>query len=334
MLCNKDEAGRAKELAEKKFAEKDLGGAKRFSLTAQRLYSNLDGLHQLLATIDVHVSFGEKIDDEVDWYRVLGVEPLADDDTIRRHYRKLALVIHPDKNKSVGAEGAFHIIHEAWSLLSDKSKRTAYDQKQKGIFAESLIPKSSPSVRTGENQFHNYASNNNLNAWNQSIPPFFRCSAPHLRFKSNTFWTTCEACKTQFEYLRVFIDLCLLCPCCRSPFVPIETAPPPSNYFSISWSSYMQQKNSGQTTVNENSYILGRKPTSASIARPAGSSGVSGLSTGLSSAAYSSVPKGDRPKKRRRKNKPRKNNQEKEIAKQVSTGNRGACMFGSVSDSF
>ncbi|KAK2662372.1 hypothetical protein Ddye_000946 [Dipteronia dyeriana] len=122
MLCNKDEAGRAKELAEKKFAEKDLGGAKRYALMAQRLYSDLDGLHQLLATLDVHVSFGEKINDEVDWYRVLGVEPLADDDTIRRHYRKLALVIHPDKNKSVGAEGAFHIIHEAWSLLSPMTR--------------------------------------------------------------------------------------------------------------------------------------------------------------------------------------------------------------------
>ncbi|KAK3183143.1 hypothetical protein Dsin_030429 [Dipteronia sinensis] len=327
MFCNKDEAGRAKELAEKKFAEKDLGGAKRFALMAQRLYSDLDGLHQLLVTLDVHVSFGEKINDEVDWYRVLGVEPLADDDTIRRHYRKLALVIHPDKNKSVGAEGAFHIIHEAWSLLSDKSKRTSYDQKRKGIIAESVIPKSSPSVPTGENQFRNFASNNNLNEWNQSIPPFFRCPAPHLRFKPNTFWTTCEACKTQFEYLRVFIDLCLLCPCCRRPFVAIETPPPPSNYFSTSWSNYMQQKNSGQTIVNENSYSLGRKPASASIARPAGSSGVS---TGLSSAASGSLPKGDKPKKRRRKDEQRKNNQEKEISKQVSRGNRGVCMFGSL----
>ncbi|KAK0590901.1 hypothetical protein LWI29_032945 [Acer saccharum] len=403
MLCNKDEAGRAKELAEKKFAEKDLGGAKRFALMAQRLYSDLDGLHQLLATIDVHISFGERNYGIVDWYRVLGVEPLADDDIIRKNYRKLALILHPDKNKSVGAEGAFHIISEAWSLLSDKSKRIAYDQKRKGIFAELLIPKSSPSVPTGENQFHNFASNTNFNAWNQSIPPFFRCPAPHLRLKP-TFWTTCSACKTQFEYLRVYIDISLLCPCCRRPFLAIETAPPPLNSFSTSWSSYTRHKNSGQTTVNENSYSLGRKPASATIARPAGSSGVdllkktfqtdaflnsgstrsaldpslvtaqvagevqpscgqlkrareeakksflreedcqmkthdfkkgvSGLSTGLSSAVSSSVPKEDRPKKRRRKDEQRKNNNEKEIAKQISTGNRGVCMFGSESDSF
>ncbi|KAL5791505.1 hypothetical protein ACOSP7_000099 [Xanthoceras sorbifolium] len=403
MLCNKDEAHRAKELAEKKFAEKDLDGAKRFALKAQKLYSELDGLHQLLATLDVYISVGQKINGVVDWYRVLGVEPFADDDTIRKHYRKLALILHPDKNKSVGAEGAFQIISEAWGLLSDESKRIPYDQKWRGIVAEVLIQKSSLSVPTGENRFHNFASNNNLNACDQD--PFSTSSTPHLQFKPTTFWTVCRACKMHFEYRRLYLNHNLICPSCRRPFLAIQTAPPTlnGNSFSTPRSGYMQQKIYGQTTLDENLYSPGRKPASATIGRPAGSSGidlvkknfqtdsflksgstrsapdpsflaaqvaeevqpshgqlkrareegatffmrearqmkthdskkgVSGLSTGFSSAASSSVPKGDRLKKKSRKDEQRKNKNEKETAKQIFTGNRGVCMFGSENGSF
>ncbi|KAE8675050.1 Detected protein of unknown function [Hibiscus syriacus] len=82
MDCNKDEAIRAKELAEKKLAEMDVVGAKRFALKAQNLYPELDGLPQLLATLNVYISADKKINGEVDWYRVLAVQPFADEDTI------------------------------------------------------------------------------------------------------------------------------------------------------------------------------------------------------------------------------------------------------------
>ena len=67
----------------------------------------------------------------MDWYGILGVYPYADEETVRKQYRKLALNLHPDKNKSPGAEGAFKLVSEAWSLLSDKVKRLAYNQNRR-----------------------------------------------------------------------------------------------------------------------------------------------------------------------------------------------------------
>ncbi|CAJ2667982.1 unnamed protein product [Trifolium pratense] len=129
MECNKDEATRAKEIAERKFIAKDILGAKKFALKAQNLFPSLEGIPQMVATLDVYISAENKVKGEEDWYGILGVNPRADDDTVRKHYRKLALMLHPDKNKSIGADGAFKFISEAWSILSDKARRAANDKK-------------------------------------------------------------------------------------------------------------------------------------------------------------------------------------------------------------
>ncbi|RID78201.1 hypothetical protein BRARA_A01049 [Brassica rapa] len=124
MECNKDEAIRAMDIAKRKVTETDYTGARTFAVKAQNLYPQLDGLKQVLMLIDVYISAGNKINGgEPDWYGVLGVDPLADDGVVKKQYRKLALLLHPDKNKCEGAEGAFKLILEAWSLLSDKTQQ-------------------------------------------------------------------------------------------------------------------------------------------------------------------------------------------------------------------
>jgi len=64
-----------------------------------------------------------------DYYSILGVEKSANDQDIKKAYRKLALQFHPDKNKdNKEAEAKFKEINEAYEVLSDKQKRSTYDQ--------------------------------------------------------------------------------------------------------------------------------------------------------------------------------------------------------------
>lgn len=129
MECNKEEAVRAKEIAEKKLLERDITGARKFALKAHSLFRELEGLSQFIEIIDVYAAYEKKINGEADYYGIFGVDPFADDDFLKRKYRKMALSLHPDKNKSVGAEGAFQILSEAWNVLSDKDKRSLYNSK-------------------------------------------------------------------------------------------------------------------------------------------------------------------------------------------------------------
>ncbi len=64
-----------------------------------------------------------------DYYEVLGVDRKADDDTIKRAYRKLALENHPDRNPgNADAERRFKEAAEAYAVLGDEKKRQRYDQ--------------------------------------------------------------------------------------------------------------------------------------------------------------------------------------------------------------
>ncbi|HKK80972.1 MAG TPA: J domain-containing protein [Prolixibacteraceae bacterium] len=64
-----------------------------------------------------------------DYYKTLGVEKTANQDEIKKAYRKLALKYHPDKNPDdKKAEERFKEISEAYEVLRDPEKRKKYDQ--------------------------------------------------------------------------------------------------------------------------------------------------------------------------------------------------------------
>ncbi len=64
-----------------------------------------------------------------DYYEVIGVSRSASSDEIKRKYRKLALKFHPDRNPGdKKAEEAFKEASEAYEVLSDKHRRSQYDQ--------------------------------------------------------------------------------------------------------------------------------------------------------------------------------------------------------------
>ena len=64
-----------------------------------------------------------------DYYEVLGVSRGATDDEIKKAYRKLAKKYHPDVNQdNPNAEVKFKEANEAYEVLSDKQKKSGYDQ--------------------------------------------------------------------------------------------------------------------------------------------------------------------------------------------------------------
>ena len=63
-----------------------------------------------------------------DYYEILGVKKDSKKEEIKKAYRKLVKKYHPDVNKDDGAEEKFREIQEAYEVLSDESKKNAYDQ--------------------------------------------------------------------------------------------------------------------------------------------------------------------------------------------------------------
>ncbi|KAK3050379.1 Chaperone protein dnaJ [Extremus antarcticus] len=66
-----------------------------------------------------------------DFYDILGLEPVratCSDSEIKKAYRKLSLLTHPDKNGYPGADEAFKSVSRAFQVLSDAEKKQKYDK--------------------------------------------------------------------------------------------------------------------------------------------------------------------------------------------------------------
>ena len=62
-----------------------------------------------------------------DYYKILGITKKSSFEEIKKAYRNLALIWHPDKNKDPLALDKFKDISEAFQVLQDKDKREEYD---------------------------------------------------------------------------------------------------------------------------------------------------------------------------------------------------------------
>ncbi|KAI3962162.1 hypothetical protein MKW98_005793 [Papaver atlanticum] len=135
------EAQHLKEEAEIKFKARDF---------ARALWlANLAGIQQYIAAYKVHVAaykstittaFACKTNENTtnfttvrvpDWYKVLEI---SDDDsfdvsiyTMNEHYKRMELLVHPDKNDSVAAEGAFKLVQDGLDVLSDPDMRKGFE---------------------------------------------------------------------------------------------------------------------------------------------------------------------------------------------------------------
>lgn len=66
----------------------------------------------------------------LDYYRLLGIPPDADQQRIRSAYRSLAKRFHPDTNRgSEAAAELFRQVNNAYRILSDPARRVRYDEE-------------------------------------------------------------------------------------------------------------------------------------------------------------------------------------------------------------
>lgn len=64
-------------------------------------------------------------------YAILGVSPGATPEVIKTSYRRKANQYHPDKNPSLDAAARFREVQEAYEVLSDETRRKAYDDNRR-----------------------------------------------------------------------------------------------------------------------------------------------------------------------------------------------------------
>ncbi|QCE07385.1 uncharacterized protein LOC114190565 [Vigna unguiculata] len=194
MECNKDEALRAREIAEARMQRGEFQAALKFATKAKNLYADVENISHVLTICEVHNAAQTQLSPtEMDWYAILQIERLADETAIKKQYKRLALLLHPDKNKFAGAETAFKLVGQANGVLSDQAKRFLFDKK----FAVSVrgrpVPKSAESKK-------------------KAVP--------------KTFWTCCQHCNTKYQFCMPFVNATIRCKQCLKSFkaraIPLE----------------------------------------------------------------------------------------------------------------
>ncbi|XP_022867770.1 dnaJ homolog subfamily B member 3-like [Olea europaea var. sylvestris] len=90
----------------------------------------------------------------VDYYNILKVNRNASDEDLKKAYRRLAMIWHPDKNaNTLEAEAKFKQISEAYDVLSDPEKRQIYDlYGEEGLKSGQAPPPKRSAQGYGTNQ--------------------------------------------------------------------------------------------------------------------------------------------------------------------------------------
>ncbi|KAE8702201.1 Chaperone DnaJ-domain superfamily protein, putative isoform 1 [Hibiscus syriacus] len=122
---NTTEAERWLSIAEKLLVSRDLHGTRTFAIRARETAPVL--ADQILAVTDTLLAAQSN---PQDWYGILQLVPLTQSmEVVASQYRKLSLLLNYGKNGLSFADQAFRCVSEAWSVLSNTSKKAIYDNE-------------------------------------------------------------------------------------------------------------------------------------------------------------------------------------------------------------
>ncbi|GFP99445.1 uncharacterized protein at4g38065 [Phtheirospermum japonicum] len=228
-------------------------GSKSFASRARDSDPTLSPADQILAVADTLLAGDRRIgNNQQDWYAILRIAPSQgrDADLIANQYRSLALLLNPQKNKFPFAEQAFRLVVDAWSVLSNPSRKSSYD-KELSIYESystfaGNVAKEAPG--TAQKQVNEYSNNNNQPQQNYSNVG--DKTANHVNVNENvgdrtdneecgervdapemgdgsTIWTSCPYCYYMYEYPSVYADCTLRCQNCKKAFQAVSISSPP-----------------------------------------------------------------------------------------------------------
>ncbi|KAI3953059.1 hypothetical protein MKW98_020254 [Papaver atlanticum] len=221
LKSNREEAVRAKELAEKKMNSKDYVGAQIMITKAQKLYPSIENVSQMLIVCQVHCSAERKVHgSEPDWYDILQIEQTADEACIKKQFKKLAVQLHPDKNKFPGAEAAFKLIGQAQRFLCDPSKQSQFD-----ITLKIMRPgqQRKPQILPSRNDYPSKQPEIHSNP--ASTEAQFTSMNPHQQKQQQTqsvFWTECLFCGIRYHHYIRIMHRTIRCQECTKPFIAFQ----------------------------------------------------------------------------------------------------------------
>ncbi|XP_038983285.1 uncharacterized protein LOC103718691 [Phoenix dactylifera] len=192
-------------IAEELLDLRDLVGTKRFAERALESDPLVDGADEVLAIANVLLASQRRLNNQCHWYAVLQLDSSTpagrDPAAVRRQYRRLALLLCPDRNRHRGASDASKLVEDAWSVLSDPSKKALFDLELDIAIAHGEPPPSSSATPTS--------------------------ASPSPPRPDPTFWTACPSCCHVHQYDRAYEGRNLRCPKCRQAFRATALAAPP-----------------------------------------------------------------------------------------------------------
>ncbi|KAB2620881.1 hypothetical protein D8674_039461 [Pyrus ussuriensis x Pyrus communis] len=185
------EARRLKSVAEAKYKDSNVKSALKYAKRAERLIPSLEGISSMVTALKIICTASKS--PNPDWYKVLQVEPFAHTNTIKKNYKKLAFLLHPDKNPHAGSEEAFKLVNDAVRFLSDKLRRKEYDVKLRIKIQDEKIKESGVGGLGSS-----------------------------MVVESDTFWTACSTCRLLHQFERRYLGHNLVCPSCKKSFKAVE----------------------------------------------------------------------------------------------------------------